>query len=177
VFLILLAVLLLAVLLWKFLLPEIWYDTRAYTGDGQITDTGFWSYPRYHVEFANVAINERSRATFSFRGVPAEAFTFVLRTGSAADTCLLKDNLDKITVQVSLKDDHGNLICEASGTLRTWNLASSLDKAELWHDRCRDVRLSPRVAYTLALSVDPRANDLPSIRLKPVLEGGGNELP
>ena len=170
---------LLVLLVWKFLWPRIFYNIRAFSGDGQITDTGFWSYPRYHVEFRNVPINERSTTKFSFSGVPAEAFSFKLRIGSAADSRLLEDNLDKIldkiTVRVSLKDQHGNVICEASDSLRKWYLTSSQIKECFWHNRCRDVRLSHTAAYTLEVKVDPAATDLPKILLKPVLEGGGNE--
>jgi hypothetical protein len=161
-----------AVVIW------LWpYSAANYQGDGTIADTGFWSYPRYHIRFPQVSLASPGEHQFTCRGLPPESLTLELRlveTGQYEQLRKLKTR-----VEFTLTDDAGKTICEAAGPLSAWVLAwmPAHDTGYFWQPACRDFNVSRRKRYQLTLvakDVDPQS---PPVLVEPMLTGGGNELP
>ena len=63
--------------LWK-LVEWYAYSGRAFSGDGELTDTGFWSRPRYHLTLPEVRVGADGTCTrFRFGGCPSHIFGLV----------------------------------------------------------------------------------------------------
>lgn len=54
------------------------YNEKSLKGDAVISDTGFWTYPRYHIEFPAVSLDREGRAVFKVSGLPREELTLLL---------------------------------------------------------------------------------------------------
>jgi hypothetical protein len=167
-----------------FLLP---YRAWLYEGPGNLRDSGFLSYPRYQLEFPQIARDD-SRHTYTFTGVPSEEMTLMLYVvGSSLDDF---DALEKAPVQITaqlFEDATGTTprrtVCEATGSPAgrekgaRWIVTRGPYDAAFWHPRCLRMPLSSQRAYTLHLEIT--STDPSSLRkaLVPTLEGGGIELP
>jgi hypothetical protein len=155
------------------------YSVREFRGDGQITDTGFWSYPRYQVRFPPVELSQAGQHTFTCRGLPPAPLTLLLATAGKDEAAY--DSLSRIgtVVTVRIDDDTGQTVYSASGPLKAWVLMWGYpgNAGGYWHENCRDMRLRRGRTYQLGVgvtAVDPAA---PAVVVQPTLEGGGNELP
>jgi hypothetical protein len=94
----------------------------AFSGDGEIKDTGFWTYPRYHILLPRIPANKSGTHTFSFRGVPHSDSTFVL-VADAAQAQALADASESITIGVRLLDGLGKTLCQVRRPLTQWKKA------------------------------------------------------
>ena len=124
------------------------YTTREFRGDGKIEDTGFWSYPRYHVTFARISVTESGERVFHCSGLPPMPLTFQLNIDGNGDY----DDLSSLDtfVDVQLRTADGEIVSEASGPSHEWVLmwAPAIDSGGFWHPRLRDVRLQRNQEYT-----------------------------
>lgn len=155
------------------------YKASRYHGDGSITDTGFWSYPRYHIRLPPLDLSVDRKRRYSLRGTPPVPLTLSLQV--VGPKPLKEKGLDSFStletqVSVTITDDHGKEVIALSGPLKHWVLATGGRYPEFWKPQGRDLRLREGSAYTLAVSVDGESTSPPLV-LAPTLEGGGNELP
>jgi hypothetical protein len=163
-------------LLWKAL--AYWtYSVRDYSGDGRITDSGFWSYPRYRIELPQIQIEPRSAYRFTFKGAPPEDCGFGLSLTDPGQRRALQAARDKITLGVKLEDDSGRVLFDVRTPLSKWIESWSQGDSFYWHERCRECALTPHDTYILTVSVESSARDLGPIYLTPILKGGGFETP
>jgi hypothetical protein len=153
------------------------YSTRSYQGDGTITDTGFWSYPRYHVRFPAVSLAEPGEHTFTCRGLPPVPLTATLQLVGQGQYELLGGLKTRVHLKVS--DDAGATVCEAMGPLNAWKLMwiPYDNTGAYWHPTCTDVVLRSGRTYRLTLTVTDIDGRSSPLLVEPMLEGGGNELP
>ena len=163
-------------ILWK-LVEWYAYSGRAFSGDGELTDTGFWSRPRYHLTLPEVRVGADGTCTFSFRGMPVAHFWFGLALDDVAQSDALDDLADRIRVNVELRDDRGKLLCATRAPMKAWARSWSQKRVLYWHEQCRDFVTRPDRRYTLVLTVEGDEGSSSAIRLSPILEGGGNETP
>lgn len=151
------------------------YHTREFSGDGTIEDTGFWSYPRYHIRFPPISLNEPGEHTFSCRGLPPYPLTFKLMiVGKGQREQLLAV---KTTVHLEWSDGAGQTICQAVGPLHDWVVCSSVVEDYYWHKNSRDITVRRGRQYRLRMIVKDVDADSPPLSVEPMLVGGGNELP
>jgi hypothetical protein len=172
------------------------YRKGSFKGSATVTDTGVFSYYRYHFRFSpKLRLNQNCDQTYQFHGVPTDEMTvsFAVVPYNAAERDLLKSLTTVLTAE--LRDDNGNLVCSASGPLskslrgtsikdehgrRTdsqWVLAYSTGYGHFWNPACNNIKMKHRRSYVLTVKlgqIDPRT---PDKMLEPTIEGGGNELP
>jgi len=174
--------------LFIFLFVWMWtpWAKYRYRGDGTFTDSGFFSYPRYHVHFSSITLSQAKEYRYHFRGLPNEEMTLLLSTNpGASDESKQWHELTTLqtSIQAVLSDGHGHEICNAEGTPEessrdgVWVLASGVGTAYWWHAHCNNVQVRPSESYELVVRikiVDPRSGD---IAVTPLLVGGGLELP
>ena len=178
-YLLTIAAMLIALLVWL-----LWpYNIRAYQGDGTISDSGFWSYPRYRVELAKISFSETGAYRFRLAGLPSEDTTLklILVDKTDSDRALLTKL--KTNISASITDDQNRIVCSVSGypsdgiSEDAWILTSSHTSAALYHRGCVDVKLSHSRIYTLKLQVNLIDPSTPNIYVVPIVTSGGNELP
>jgi hypothetical protein len=153
------------------------YSGGAFSGDGELTDTGFWSHPRYHLTLPGVRVDADKTCEFSFRGLPVTHFLFGLALEDVANSGALDTIAARISVNVELRDDRGEVLCAARARLNEWTRSWSQTRVLYWHEQCRDFVTRPDRRYRLVLKVEGVGGSSSAIRLIPVLEGGGNETP
>lgn len=157
------------------------YNLNTFKGDGRITDSGFWSYPRYHVVMPTFSLESVSERTFTLEGLPPERMTLSFRlSGRVASTAesaeTLEDNIKQSSVvfKCKLSDNTGVTVCEIADPLSNWRLAVSARDMKLWHMRSRDLKISSKRRYFLTVGIE---SPEPDLTVEPTLAGGGNELP
>ena len=153
------------------------YSTREFRGDAKIEDTGFWTYPRYHVAFGRMSLTEPGKQVFRCSGLPPKPLTFQLQIDGKGNYVDLS-SLDTI-VDIRLRTSDGEIVGEASGPLHEWVLAwtPAFDSGAFWHPRLRDIRVQRNQEYTLTVIVKDVDSNSPPLEVQPTLTGGGNELP
>src|SRR5438093_13664630 len=74
-------------------------------GDGTIRDSGFWTYPRYHIEFADISLNSPGQWTWKMKGVSPVPLTLHLQMVNNGQ----QQTLSKLTtlVECELAEDQG----------------------------------------------------------------------
>src|SRR5262245_45787194 len=55
------------------------YGPASFTGDGRLSDDGFWTYPRYRISFPSVSLNRSTNRSFQIQNFPSVPWTFGLR--------------------------------------------------------------------------------------------------
>ncbi len=153
------------------------YNIRSFRGDGGIQDTGFWSYPRYHIRFSEVRLDKNGEFGFACDGLPPVPMSFQLSLRGDHEYDALKQL--ETHVEFRMTDDQGTEICRASGPLKEWVLrwGGSQDIGGFWQPTAREFQVKRTRSYKLKLSIKDAAPDSPVILARPILEGGGNELP
>lgn len=161
------------------------YHPSQFKGGVAISDSGFFSYPRYHAQLGDLPLWKQGEYQFTVHGLPPGPLDLKLLVlgSTGANT----SELTSLTtnVGVSIIDSSGKRVCEANGNLSdagtaehsTWALASSSSQASFWHPRCLQVPASRFKTYVVSVrtsAVDPRS---PHNMVRLVLEGGGIELP
>jgi hypothetical protein len=174
--------------LFLFLFVWMWipWAKYRYRGDGTFTDSGFFSYPRYHVSFSRITLSKAGEYRYHFRGLPNEEMTLLLSTDR--DVPYESQRWRELTslqtsIEVVLRDGQGHEVCNAEGTPEgsnrdgVWVLTTGVGTAYWWHWRCNHFQLLPSESYELDVRikiVDARSGD---IAVTPILVGGGLELP
>ncbi len=159
------------------------YRISKFQGDGVISDTGFWSYPRYHVALNVIPLFETSAYKFSLAGLPPEKMTLSLDLPgkSAEDRIMLSKLRNKI--DASVVDDQGHVVCKVSGfisdgiTESGWIITSTNSSAAIYQKACADMPIHNHRTYVLTVRLSNVDPDSKAIYLKPYISGGGNELP
>ena len=156
-----------------------------YHGDGMFSDELFF-YPRYHVRFADIPLNQTGERHFHFRGMPNEEMSLLLYIrNSDVKTEADREPLMNLptTIEATLKDATGNVVCHALGRPADgnrdgiWVLMSGPGEAAYWHYQCNFVQVSPNKTYDLTVRVADVGKDVANIVVMPELQGGGIELP
>jgi len=159
-----------------FAILVLWpYSINEFHGDGRITDSGFWSHPRYHIIFPQWSLTDSETCTFVCKGLPPVPLTFCLRVLDPSNIDLLSGS--DTSIEFKLTDVHGRILCEGNDPLKNWVLSSSVVQTRFWHPKFRKIKVKRNVEYTLTLNVknvDPGISD---VSFEPFLKGGGNELP
>ncbi|MGE0536593.1 MAG: hypothetical protein AB7O68_16605 [Pirellulales bacterium] len=161
----------------------LYYDSESFVGDGSLSDGGFWSYPRYRIEFPAISLSDSNVTQFCFSGPPTTRTTFKLAMTSAEGWTgwnfgeqLRSDvRLRGISVDVVLVDSQGRAIMQYGGPLQQWMLMQSDAEGAFWHVSGRNVPLNKREAYTLTVRTTASAGNTLQLTAKPLLYGGGNE--
>ena len=153
------------------------YGLNGFSGDGQLSDAGMFSRPRFRLVFPDLQIDKDRSATFSFRGIPRDRFTFGLDLVDISQQDALDALKDEITVRAELSDERGNAIFAVRSPLSAWVRTWSQSYVFYWRDETRDLWLSPDRKYTVMVAFEVTAAEPPAVRLRPLIRGGGIELP
>ena len=156
------------------------YSIDSYSGDGQITDSGFWSYPRYDITFPHIPLRDTKTYTFVSTGLPPVPLTLQLRVMGKADLDTLKRSNTWIEFRFIEVDGSpaGITICHGGGFLKDWILTYSpvgLKDSKYWHPDFRNIKVKRREEYVVYLYVKNMDPKISRISLEPFLTGGGNE--
>jgi hypothetical protein len=175
-----LLVLIVAGSLWAF-----GYHTFEFKGGIGISDSGFFSYPRYHAEVGELPLWKNGEYSFTVHGLPPGPLDLALRVRDAtyADSSELKSL--STSVSVFLTDNDGKQICTANGSLSDardrahsgWVLTSSDVSASFWHPGCQNLPISRFKTYTAKVVLSGEAARPPDRMVVLQLKGGGEELP
>jgi hypothetical protein len=179
------------------LLPSVGcvpYRKSAFMGPATVADSGMFSYYRYHFRFSPaLPLDKPSTQTYIFRGLPGDEMViqFKVESREPLDGPLL-ETLDS-NLSVALRDDLGNILCSGSGKLSEARLSVGgpdddhwvLEhgggiggSAEYWRPSCTSMKFGKGRTFTLLLTldnIDPRSP--PNTSIRPIIEGGGTELP
>ncbi len=166
-----------------YLRGTLYYDSSTFVGDGSLSDGGFWSYPRYRIEFPAISLSDSNVTQFRFRGPPTTrtTFKFVMTSAEGWTGFELSDQLSSdvrlrnISVDVALVDSEGLTIMQCNGTLHQWMLESSGVEGAFWHVSGRNVPLNKRESYTLTVRTTASAGNTLRLTARPLLYGGGQE--
>lgn len=154
------------------------YRKGRFHGPATVTDSGFFSYYRYHFRFfPPMPLREPGVRTYEFRGMPKELMTISFAVEPFKYSDYNKVQSLTTILSVELHDDYGTLICSGAGSLSTWVLAAGGNEAEFWRPACTDVKFRRGHSYVLNVKIgqpDPRT---PEISIRPWIDGGGIELP
>lgn len=180
----------LAVLAFVVLVVGIWwlfsYHKREFKGGVSISDSGFFTYPRYHVKLGTIPLSEPGEYTFNISGLPPAPLSLQLYVlGNSDDNRTDLAQLRSL-LEISITDTSGRSLCSASGRLSaaasrsqaSWVLKGGNSVAPaFWQSACLDIPIHRHRSYRIVVrlkDVDPHS---PRILLEPTLEGGGIELP
>jgi hypothetical protein len=164
-----------------------WRSWR-YRGPGQFSDSGFVSYPRFHIRFPSLQLDRANAATFTFRGVPGERMNFQLYVQGAGEENRqelenLGTRIRATIIEETTSSAPRATVCAASGSpnaisARTrWVLMTGNDFAAFWQAACLHKQFRPNATYRLTIVIEPSEVSSPKFALIPTLEGGGIELP
>ncbi len=157
------------------------YPALRFRGDGKLSGGpvfGYW------IRLRPIPFYQEGEYVFHFQGLPNEELSFILYPDDKTD----KDELElkhlETILEANLVDQHGHIICAASGkplkkgnNANGWVLRIRGDEVAYWHWNCVHLHMRSSEAYTLTLrirDVDPKA---PHINLLPVIEGGQPDFP
>ena len=171
-----------------FLVGALWvfsYHSFQFTGGMGIRDSGFFSYPRYHAQLGELPLWRNGEYRFTVHGLPPDPLDLVLQVSDTTDADRAELTSLPTSVSVSITDNAGKEICTASGNLSdakdrarsTWVLASSSSSASFWQSRCQQLPISRFKTYTVKVALSDADDHSPHKMLRPILQGGGNELP
>ena len=151
-----------------------------YSGDGMLTDSGFWSYPRYRIDYQPCQVGQGS-CVYHFKGVPSGAMTFGLRLDSGTSGSESANALDALIAQnaelvVEIKEAD-KVLWRVKDNLKSWELRRSATKKVFWHPKLRDLHFSADKTYSLIVELCNADAKNKNVFMYPLLEGGGNELP
>jgi hypothetical protein len=161
------------------------YHPSQFKGGVALRDSGFFSYPRYHAQLGDLPLWKEGEYQFTVRGLPPGPLDLKLQVLDSTDANRAELTSLSTNMSVSMTDSSGKEVCEGSGSLSdagtrehsTWALASSTSQASFWHASCVQVPTSRSKTYIVKVrtsGVDPRS---PHSTVRPMLEGGGIELP
>jgi hypothetical protein len=152
----------------------------SFKGDGVLTDSGFLSYPRYRVAFDPVVLANETQSTLRFEGLPAIRMTFGFEstkgTPAAAATDLQNLKSRGVALKVRIETGTGTVLSQVNAPVQKWEIARCPKRELLWHPALRDLPFKAGIRYRIVTELHNAPASL-SLILRPVVEGGGNELP
>ncbi len=133
-----------------------------------------WTYPSYEVRFPEIAIEDGKEQIFECSGLPSNQYYFCL---DIVDYSLNKetgyrDFATKVTVFCRIEEAEGAVLYESEKSLAQWDLSSAFAFGR-WHPSIASRKYSNAKAYKITLRF--KVNDSSSLRVVPMLEGGGSE--
>jgi hypothetical protein len=143
-----------------------------------MSDSGVFSYPRYHARLQPVPLDKQAQYTVALSGLPSEHMNLLFYVSGGNQAA--REALQSVSAQlsVSLERAGAEPICSARGSLGSgWVLMSSISSAAFWQRACTDLPIRAEASYLLHLEVSPAGPNAAHLVLVPTLEGGGNELP
>ena len=153
------------------------YRTSRFRG-GTLSDSGLFSYPRYHASLQPLPLDTPARYAFPISGLPSERMTLLFYVVGANHAAREALQAVSTPLQVSLDRVGTGPICSAQGSLGpSWVLMSNVHGAAFWQRVCTDLPIRSEAAYVLHVEVGSSASAATHRMLVPTLEGGGNELP
>jgi hypothetical protein len=153
---------------------SIWYDVKGFKGQAEISDRG-WRYPRYFITFDEIDLCSSREYEFAVKGMPPTELTFEFLLRGRFEEQVLKNC--KAHLSVSIIQDGERVVLSFSGPVKEWLLSRSAIENNLWHPDGRDIPFSPRKTYTIRIEVSATEMSSTSLRARPILRGGGIELP
>lgn len=164
------------------------YRVGQFQGDGTISDSGVFTYPRYHIRLHAIPLTKVGEYSSSVSGLPSSPMHLRLECAGLLQS--QKDVLDDLSTRVKAQvvEDRGrssNVLCSVdgrpvdatSGHSNGWILSVSSSSASYWNRGCLDLPISRSYAYSVRVSIEEVDHRSPDIQLIPILEGGGIELP
>jgi hypothetical protein len=157
-------------------------SARGYSGDGVLHDNGFFSYPRFRVTFSAIDLGSQTNHSLTLQGIPRARMTFGFEVVADGNRGSNKINPERFMersaeLRTQIKSANGEVIAEANAPIKDWVLAQSTRRELLWLPALRDLRFDPGKQYRILIEYRADQADLGSLIVRPVLEGGGNELP
>jgi hypothetical protein len=156
--------------------------TPGFSGDGVLTDSGFLSYPRYRIAFDTVFLTARTNRVLSAKGMPSGTMTVGFELVGNATNSTSQARLEQLRQQgaelsVRIDTDKGELVAQADAPLKEWQLAQSSSRDLLWHAKLRDLHFDRASAYRIVIELSKTERGTDPLLVRPIIEGGGNELP
>ena len=153
-----------------------------FSGDGVLTDFGPLSYPRYRIAFDTVPLTTRTNRVIAAKGVPSTTMTLGFELVGGATNAISNARLEELREQnaeltVKIETGKGELVAQADAPLKAWELAHSSSRDLLWHPKLRDLRFNRASVYRIAIQLLKTKAGTEPLLVRPVIEGGGNELP
>jgi hypothetical protein len=170
----------LAVAVWAF-----GYHCSEFKGGLAIRDSGFFSYPRYHVRVGELPLWKDGEYQFMLSGLPPELLSLALEVADASDVDRPQLASLATTIHVAIIDGSGKDVCTATGGLKnssdsdrsSWVMASSTSRVYFWQPHCQQLPISRFKSYVVRVTVSGVDDRSPHKTIWVALEGGGNELP
>lgn len=160
------------------------YSAKSFRGDGKIEDNGLWTTPRYVISLPEIPLNRPGKYTYSVRGLPRELLNFGLRVAWHSETenlsasqSRLRNLTSSAKVNIRITDERGNVLCEHSEPLSQWGPSVTPDNATYSDATCTNIQFRSNGQYRVVIRVDCPEKRATKVMAKPVLEGGGIELP
>lgn len=161
------------------------YHSFEFSGGQEIRDAGFFSYPRYHAELGDLPMWKSGEYLFTVHGLPPGPLDLVLQVVNAGNADREELTSLSTVLNVSIADASGKEICVSSGSLADakgrgrygWVLASSVSSASFWQAQCQQLPISRFKTYKIRVAISGVDERSPQKMLRPVLQGGGHELP
>jgi hypothetical protein len=160
------------------------WSAPRFSGDGRLSDNGFFSYPRYVLTLPDMPLYESGERRFHLQGLPNEEMTLLLYVKGSSGSGEERSRLTKLPVSIDavLTDSHGKEVCKATGRPADsnedgiWVLMSGGDAA-YWLWRCNHVQTNSNESYNLLIRVVGAAQSDQKVVVTPIFNGGGLELP
>ncbi len=165
------------------------YRTSEYSGDGTITDSGYWTRPRYRISFDDVILTQSDRHVYSLMGVPKDPLYFGLKvlrftkndkqiTNDIQIMEQFEDVRNGLDIELTYKitDESGSTVVDQSMKVQEWELSTSVTDVQLYLGGY-DVNLDRDQRYKLTLDIKAVDAGTTRVLVQPFLAGGGAELP
>jgi len=159
-----------------------------FQGDGTISDSGVFTYPRYHIRLHAIPLSQVGEYSSVVSGLPSSPMHLRLECARLLQS--QKDVLDGLSTRVKAQivedpDKSSKVLCTVdgrpvdatSGHPNGWILSVSNSSASYWNRGCLDLPISHSHAYSIRVSIEEVDRRSPDIQVIPILEGGGIELP
>ena len=149
--------------------------------DAVLTDSGFWSYPRYTLRFPAVVLTNGSSQEFQFVA-PTHKMTFVMELGvnpasierEAALQTLVSN---RVKIRVQMHGSRGRTVVDVAPQATQWTVSKALYYWHLWIRETCGRWFWRGATYSLTIQASSDMGEFPATTVRPFLKGGGNELP
>ena len=151
-------------------------------GDGRLVDHGAFSYPRYVISLRDLCLTDCGLHRFSLKEVPTTPLTLefqLLEPLATARDAKFEQFIRQVDTSVAVRivDEFGNTKCDYSSALRNFVISSSESEASLWHPNSRSLIFERKRTYYVEIAVDSLHAGEQRVVTRPILSGGGVEMP
>lgn len=172
------------------------YRASKYRGSGKISDSGFFSYPRYSIAVGTVDFGKIGTKEFELKGLPHSEMTLGFQITALESLAKQFDDNIKTLVKVELRDEFNRVVIDEEASLDKWVWSSNQmagikpfiyrrggdwqNKNNIKPDKGWGTYFKPRTRSKYLLIIEIKETD-PKIQGKfevdVIIKGGGNELP